>query len=328
MRANLLWRQSIHKRVMDDPDYAKTIIQACQEDPLFFLNGFAYTYDPRAEPFSKVPFILYKPFQESAIEKLARAINSRDLLIEKSRDMGASWLCMGVFGWAWRFRSGLSFLCVSRNEDYVDKSGNPKALFWKFDFLLNNLPAWLRPAGYKESLHRSKLHIENPENGSVIDGESTTGNVARGDRRTAILFDEFAAVDRGYEALSSSRDSTNCRLFNSTPAGVNNAFYSVREKGIDKIRLHWTEHPLKAAGLYTTGHDGLLEVLDEKGYPKDYEPILDGKVRSPWYDYQCERAANPQEIAQERADRVPRGREREPRTVVSAWCEGQTATRS
>ena len=78
-----------------------------------------------------------------------------------------------------------SFLLVSRVQDYVDKPGNPKALFWKIDFLLNNFPPWLKPRGYREANHRRLLHIENPENGSVIDGESTTGNVSRGDRRTA-----------------------------------------------------------------------------------------------------------------------------------------------
>lgn len=298
-RANLQWRQNVHRRVLEDPSFAEVIIQACTEDPLFFLNGFGYTYDPRREPFPKVPFILYDPFQEKAITEIILAINSHDLLIEKSRDMGASWLCMSAFTWAWLFRPMQSFLCVSRVEDYVDKQGNPKALFWKFDFLLGNLPTWLRPRGYKESIHRAKLHIENPENGSVIDGESTTGNVARGDRRTAELFDEFAAVDRAHEALSSSRDSTKCRIFNSTPNGVNNAFYELRQKGIRKLRLHWSEHPIKSKGLYTTDENGKLQIIDTRHYPDGYEPILDGKLRSPWYDGECERAANNQEIAQE-----------------------------
>lgn len=257
-----------------------------------------YTYDPRREPFGKLPFILY-PFQEEGILTLIRSINSHDLLIEKSRDMGASWMCLSALYWAWRFRNGLSFLLISRNEDYVDKAGNPKTLFWKFDYLQKNLPIWLQPKGFKKSLHRHLLHSENPDNDSVIDGESTTGDVAVGDRRTAVLLDEFAKFLQGTEALSATRDVTKSRIFNSTPKGTGNAFFDMRQTCIKKLRLHWSVHPLKAVGLYTTNDDGTLKILDPEGYPEDYKPILDGKLRSPWYDGECKRCVSAQEIAQE-----------------------------
>jgi hypothetical protein len=301
---NLLWRREVQIRAADDKDFRDGIIQCCREDPIFWINGFGHTYDPRVEPFPKIPFILYD-FQEEAILRIIRAIGDHDLLIEKSRDMGASWINMAAIAWMWRFREDQSFLMVSRVEDYVDKAGNPKALFWKFDFLIDNMPAWLQPFGYSKSKHRSKMHIENPETGSVCDGESTTGRVARGDRRTAILLDEFAAVEQGNQVLSATRDATPCRLFNSTPEGTNNAFYETREKmmelgGDNILRMHWSEHPTKAKGLYTTDPEGNLKVLDVKHvYPKNFKPRLDGKLRSPWYDNECDRAATPQEIAQE-----------------------------
>ena len=298
IEANLRWRRSVHERVRKDPDYASVIVDACSRDPLFFINGFGYTYDPRRQPFCKLPFILY-PFQEEAILRLIRSFNEHDILIEKSRDMGASWILLSSFYWAWRFRKDLSFLLVSRTEDYVDKAGNPKTLFWKFDYLQNNSPVWLQPRGFKKTQHRRLLHSENPENGSVIDGESTTGDVARGDRRTAIGLDEFAAVEQGNRVLAATRDATNSRIFNSTPKGTGNAFFDMRETNIEKIRLHWSAHPLKSVGLYTTGDDGNLRVIDPAGYPEGYDPILDGKIRSPWYDKECGRCANAQEIAQE-----------------------------
>lgn len=61
----------------------------------FFLNGFGWTYDPRRHPFAKLPFILYS-FQVKAMADLLDVIAKEDLLIEKSRDMGASWLCLGA----------------------------------------------------------------------------------------------------------------------------------------------------------------------------------------------------------------------------------------
>jgi hypothetical protein len=297
LKENLEFRAKILQAVLDDPSKIRIVKAICEADPLFFLNVFGWTFDPRGIR-KKIPFILY-PFQEDAILELLGAINDHDALVEKSRDMGASWICIAAMTWCWLFDNGFSGLFVSRVEEYVDKPGNPKAMFWKFDYLIDNIPSWLAPAGYSKSVYRAKMHVENPERGGVIDGESTTGNVARGDRRTAILLDEFAAVEQGSRVLSSTRDATNCRLFNSTPNGVNNAFFDIRQSSIVKIRLHWSVHPSKNAGLYTTDEDGLLKVLDSKGYPHGYKPILDGKLRSPWYDNECARAGSSQEIAQE-----------------------------
>jgi hypothetical protein len=297
VHANMQWRADVHTRVAAEPSFANTVRNACIKDPLFFINGFGWTYDPRREPFPRVPFILY-PFQEEAIMEIIRALNSHDILAEKSRDMGASWAGIAAVYWPWCFRQDLSFLLVSRKEEYVDQGGNPASMFWKIDFFLDNMPSWLRPVGFDRKQHRRQMHIENPATGSVIDGESTNTDVARGDRRTAIMLDEFAAVKEGEAVLRSTRDATRCRFFNSTPKGTNNAFYKMRKTDIQKIRMHWSVHPQKNDGLYTA-ENGKLKVIDEAGYPEDYEPILDGKVRSPWYDYECTRCASPQEIAQE-----------------------------
>ena len=298
IRENLRWRANVHSRVMDDVDYADMIREACSQDPLFFVNGFGWTHDPRQQPFTKLPFVLYE-YQERAILEIIEAINSHDLLIEKSRDTGASWMNLVSIFWCWLFKDNLTFLLGSRVQDDVDNPGNPKALFYKLDFFFDNLPHWLSPVGYDRNKHRRHLHIENPERGGTIDGEATTKDFARGARCTAILLDEFASVENGSEILSATRDATRCRLFNSTPKGVGNAFYDVRQKNTRRLRIHWSGHPEKAKGLYTADNDGKLSVLDPVGYPKEYTPILDGKVRSPWYDGECERATTAREIAQE-----------------------------
>jgi hypothetical protein len=299
LKENLRWRSGVMQKVIDDPGCAEYFRDACSRDPLFFMNGFSWTFNPKEHPeCPKQPFILY-PIQEEALISLLESIGEHDALIEKSRDMGASWLCVSALAWCWMNYDGFSGLFVSSKEELVDKPGNPKTLFLKFDYLFSNLPVWLRPKGYDENKCRTHMHAENPENGAVIDGEATTGNVARGDRRTAILLDEFAAVEQGHRVLSSTRDATNCRLFNSTPNGVNNAFYDIRQTGIRRVRLHWSMHPVKARGLYCTATNGGLKVINPEGYPEDYHPILDDKIRSPWYDEQCKRAANSQEIAQE-----------------------------
>lgn len=272
-KENVAFRKHAYESVRKDASMARAMYQACANDILFWLNTFGWTYDPRlVDPV--IPFITYE-FQDEAILELQQAIRTGyDLGIDKSRDMGASWMFISVFVHFWLYHANLSFLLVSRVENLVDKPGDPRSLMWKCDFLINRMPYVLQPPQ-----ERTKLHLKNNANNSVINGESTTGDVARGDRRTAIALDEFAAVDNGHQILRSTRDATSCRVFNSTPKGAHTAHADVMLRSkIKKLSLHWSKHPVKARGLYT-GEDG--------------------KLRSPWYDVQCERAVHPQEIAQE-----------------------------
>lgn len=295
---NIRYRRAILKAAAEDDEVKNDLFFRCKHDVLYFFNAFMFTYDPRVVSCPSVPFVTY-PFQESAILKLDKHLGRRDVLIEKSRDMGASWICTGVLFHRWMFFDMQSFLLGSRKEEYVDKTGDMKGLFQKIDFAIDHLPGWMVPL-----LDRTKLHLLNRRNGSSIDGESTNSNFARGGRWTAILKDEFGYVDNDYEVESASRDATNCRIYNSTPNGVHKVFYEKREKLAREapdqlIRLHWTEHPKKAKGLYTS-IDGVLKILDESfEFPEDYPFILDEKIRSVWYDIQCQRAANDQEIGQE-----------------------------
>jgi len=273
IEANLAYRREILRIARGDLGYRSLLWSLCRSDILFYVNTFVWTFNPKLKGEKVIPFVTY-PFQDVVFRELVEAVADHDLVIEKSRDMGASWMCLTVFEWFWHFYDYQTFLMVSRKEDLVDKSGDPKALFYKVDFIHKHLPSWLVP-----EINRTNLHLNNEDNGSTIDGESTTGDVGRGDRRTAVLCDEFAMVQDGYKVNRALRDVTDCRIFNSTPAGAAGAFYDhVNNPHMKKIRLHWSEHPVKADGLYRD---------------------LSGKVRSPYYDLQCLRANNPVEIAME-----------------------------
>lgn len=299
MIENLKWRAKVHRCVMEDPSYVGVLREACAVDPIFYVNGFQYTFDTREEPFSKLPMILYPQFQTEALLEIIRCFNKEDLLIEKTRDMGASSLCAIAVEWVWHFsKQRRSFLLGSRTEDYVDKSDNPKSLFWKLDFIHEGLPSWLMPVGYSRLAHRRHMHMSNPETKSVIDGESTNKEFARGDRRFAVILDEFAAVDQGQRVLDATLRVTNSRIVNSTPLGAAGAYYDLTLTNIKKLTLFWTDHPEKRKGLYTTDKNGKLKILDPEYYPADYKPILDGKLRSIMYDFDWNRSS-PRTMAQE-----------------------------
>jgi hypothetical protein len=322
--ANVRFRADLLRNAGKNPKLQKQLWKMCSEDVLFYVNTFCWTFNPRLTGMGmkpKIPFVTYE-FQDRAICDIVECVmNGRDAVCPKSRDMGASWIILTVFEWFWHFWPDQSFGVVSRKEEYVDKRGDDKALFWKIDFLHENQPRWLLPTGRElgdGDPNRKALHLRNVDNGSVFNGEATTGDVFRGGRLTALLLDEFAAVqvDDGFRVLNSTRDVTNCRLFNSTPQGSANAFYEVvHNTGSKVIRMHWSEHPDKAMGLYRTSKDGSVELMDgfrgevevfRKGeepkvvmFPDGYQFALDGKTRSPWYDNQYARCVNAREVAQE-----------------------------
>lgn len=303
----------------------RAVFDACASDIVFWVSMFGFTYDPRTRG-STMPFVCY-PFQEEALRSLVSAVDDSqsstvgvDVAIPKSRDMGASWLNVSLGAWFLLFRRGVSAMMVSRNEDLVDARGNPDSLFWKIDFMLRHCPSWMAPR-----MDRTSMHIANPSNGSVIDGASTTGDVGRGGRRTFILMDEFAAFETraGYDAASATLSTTRCRIFNSTPKGSANAFHDVCHNPATRvIRLHWSRHPGKNAGLYTSERSaatgrfevsllddwrGMVDVRDGEAeggvrrvlFPDGYPFVLDGKLRSPWYDAECARCVTKAEIGQE-----------------------------
>ncbi len=277
-------------------DFAHDLWRMSARDIIFWINNFVWTYDPRLEA-KRRPFICY-PFQEAALRHVGLCLGKHDVLIEKSRDMGATWLVLIQFAHRYIFFQDEAYLIVSRKEELVWKPGDPKALFSKLDLLFEMLPAWMRPV-----MNTRERHYQNVHNQSTIDGETTTGDVARGDRRTAIMLDEFAWFDprTDYAALGATADARPCRIFNSTPNGAANAFYDLSKMPeMHVLRFHWTQHPAKAAGLYQSDDKGRLSIHDTTyAFPDDYPFILDGRRRSPWYDKECTRRVSAVEIAQE-----------------------------
>lgn len=283
------------------PKKAFTVLDACDR-PLLVHN--CCVFEPRPKP-KILPFITW-PHQDNCIALLSRYLGKRDIGIEKSRGEGASWMFLMVFLHQWIFDpNGPAFGLVSRNELAVDNPIDPDSLMWKLDFQLKHLPGWMVNF-YNSDVDRSLTDhvIRNRETGATIVGYSATGDVASGGRKTAFAMDELAKFSPGkdQDALNSTQHVTECRILVSTPKGDNNAYYSVMHtpSSMLKIILDWKDNQNRRKGLYTS-EKGVLKLLDQNyRHSPDYPFILDGKVRSPWYDSQCRRpGATPQSIAQE-----------------------------
>jgi hypothetical protein len=263
------------------------------EGCIFFIENFGWTFDPRpqANP-NNLPFILFE-YQKEAIRKLIEHIDSgKDLLFEKSRDMGASWLIFCYVPlWYWLFRDGSKFLIGSYKEALVDNR-NKDSLFGMLDYAVLNLPKWILPKGFNFDKHRNQMKLVNPQNFNQITGDTMNPQFGRGTRQTAVLFDELGFWEYAKEAWEATSDVTACRIANSTPHGYN-YFAMLRGSGIDVHTMHWRQHPLK--------DDLWYEFEKERRTPEEvaqeldisYVKSLEGRVYPEWDDNHVERGIFP-----------------------------------
>lgn len=310
VRENVLYRQRVLASCRTSREAQLAVREMCRRDVLFFAAVFVWQYNPSKIGREIGPFAPYA-FQDDAALQIVSAIeDQRDMVIEKSREMGASWLCLIVLLWLWLFHAQKKILVISRDEKAVDNDKDADSLFWKLDFVLENLPTFLMPAGWDAKRHRQKLTFNNPETRSQITGAASTGKSGVGGRATVIFLDEFSQVREDYEMLHRTSNTSPCRIFNGTHLGTGTAFYELtKRETIRKLKMHWTQHPDKVAGLYQWNTlTKSVEVLDAKHhFPADYRFVTDGTptggpapgVRSVYYDDECERKGSARAVAQD-----------------------------
>ncbi len=255
------------------------------EGCIFFIENFGWTMDPRKEV-KNIPFVLFD-YQKKAIRELIDHIDgNKDLLLEKSRDMGITWLLVWVFLWYWMFKDGVNLLMGSYKERLVDDRTDD-SLFGRLDYALDSLPKWMTPRGFNKSKHRAKLKLVNPSNNNLISGDTMNADFGRGSRKTAIFFDELGSWDYAKDAWESCGDVTGCRIANSTPKG-RNFYWKLRESGIDVLTMHWSEHPLKDQQWYEFECQRRSDEEVAQELDINYSKSQEGRVYPEWNDLSVE----------------------------------------
>ena len=276
LKANIQFRKRLHTQLSEEPSMQETFRLMCREKQQIAFKTMFWTFQPKREQsiHKHLPFVTWE-CQDEAIERMIDCIrNGGDLLIDKSREMGATWIILGAFFAEWLIVPDSTFLVVSRKQEYVWKRGNPDTLYWKLQYLLRNLPVWITPR-----VAIMERHMGNLDNGSVIDGESTNEDVGAGGRRQAIMCDEFARVDAPAAAMIAETisDTTPCRIFNSTPVSRGHPFGKLRFGGkIEIITLPWWRHPYKEKGLYESKKPDYVTIHDLEYYKTMYPGVFDG----------------------------------------------------
>lgn len=241
------------QRIRDNPHLLPGLKAHYKDNPVDFINDWGMTFDPRNVEIglpAVVPFLPFPRQEEFVTWVVERWRGREDGLTEKSRDMGISWLCVGVAVWMWLFYPGSVIGFGSRKEEYVDDSGDPKSLFWKIRQFIGLLPNEFRPIGWNEKKHAPFMSISNPENGSSIVGEAGD-NIGRGNRTSIYFKDESAFYERPEKIDAALSQTSNCKIDLSTVNGNGNPFYRKRHSGKVKVfTFHWRQDPRKDEAWY------------------------------------------------------------------------------
>lgn len=276
---NLHWRKELRQRAEDDSPFRAAILSACSQSFLYWCNAFIWTFRqktvgpdgtelPLTGSAAHVPFITWPVQDEAAIALLAAIEGGKDINLEKSRDMGATWLLLAIADWFFLFRKSVNIGAVSRKEVLVDKPGDMDSLFEKIRYIHRMLPIWQVPP-----MKDTYMFLHNLEQDSTITGESTNADVGRGGRKMFYIVDEAAFIRNAGEVESSLSQNTVCQAWASNPNGPSTQFHKrILEKRGVLVQLPWYRHPEKAAGAE--------QITDEAG-----------RIRwtSPWYRKQQEK---------------------------------------
>jgi len=242
-----------------------------------FINKYCITYDPRLPESKEIPFVLYDKQKEYIHWLYERLINKQDGIVEKARDVGATWCSIAFFVFLILFHNGFSLGAFSYKQDEVDKTGDISTLIQKARFILTNLPKQ-----FTAEIESRFMYIRNKRTGSDIAG-SSGDNPGRGGRRTMFLKDESAFYPHAEMVEASLSETSNCKIDISTHAGTNTIFYNKCLSGALPIfQFDWFDVPGHTKKLFEQKKEqaianGLLHVF-KREIEKNAEASIESVV--------------------------------------------------
>jgi len=256
------WRIQALNMLRSDPSLIDDAKAYYRNHKAEFICHWMDTYNPRMAGNKWVPFVFFMR-QADFIDFLVELDRDQESgLVEKCRDIGATWLVCAYSVWCWLFKKDDKTAWGSREQDLVDKLGDPDSIFEKMRLLIRRLPdVWL-PTGFKWRDHATFMKLINPENGSTVIGD-IGDNMGRGGRSARAAKDESAHWKRPELAEAALGDNTNVQIDMSSVNGLGNVFHRRREAGVDwspgaliqagMVRVFvfdWRDHPEKDQAWY------------------------------------------------------------------------------
>lgn len=251
-------------------------------DPIRFIEDFMLLKANKADGSPPKPFFLFD-YQKRIILKIMELENGpqeAELLIDKPREMGITWLLCAYFEWRWLFTPNYSSFILSRSEEEVDDGTRMPdgSIFGKFRWMLDRLPRYCIPETYQKKIVRGttsdmNLKLINAAIGSTITGSSTNSEAGRSRRYSTVWIDEVFAIDRFQEVYRALQSVSKVKIFTSTvaPGKVYEDFKKAREAEGNYISLTWKDHPFKDQKWFD-GIKAKAEMMDDPELMREAEP--------------------------------------------------------
>lgn len=256
------WRMQQLAALRADPELRAHAWEYYSTRPAEFIMHWMDTYNPRKKRNKWMPFVFFMRQDEFITYLEELRADSENGLVEKCRDIGATWLVCAYSVWCWLFLDDFAFGWGSRKQELVDKLGDPDSIFEKMRLLIKRLPDIWLPPDFKTREHATFMKLINPNNGSTITGESGD-NIGRGGRKTMYGKDESAHYERPEKIESALGDNTDIQIDISSVNGLGNPFHRRRESGVDwapgrvidpgftrVFVFDWRDHPEKTQEWY------------------------------------------------------------------------------
>ena len=281
-RAVYEWRLERLKKLRANPSMLPALKAHYRENPAQLIIDFGQTYDPRnvrrGLP-ANLPFILFPKQEDLAHWLIERWKAGEPGLIEKSRDMGITWLVMALSCCMCLLNRELAIGTGSRKENLVDRLGDPDSMLEKARLFMSMLPREFR-GGWDRGDPGCSAHmrIRFPETDSIITGEAGDA-IGRGGRKSIYLVDEAAHLERPHLIDASLSANTDCRIDLSSVKGMANPFAAKRFGGNIKVfSFHWRDDPRKGDEWFAKQKAELDPVTVAQELEIDYAASVEGVV--------------------------------------------------
>lgn len=219
----------------------------CAKDICYFVDRYCKTYDPRLLAEGKPATIDFKLFPKQReyllwIDEKVR--NRKSGLVEKSRDMGITWLSCAYALHGLLFKPGFSAGFGSRKLDLVDRNSDMDSILEKIRFMHRELPPFLQSPDFNGAYCRLT-------NGNAsVTGEGGD-DIGRGGRKTVYFVDESAFIEHYDRVEAALSQNTETVIDISTHNGVGTRFYQKRNEGrVDVFVFDWRDDPRKDEAWY------------------------------------------------------------------------------
>jgi hypothetical protein len=274
------------QRIRENPDCLPALKVYYRDHPAQFITDWGCTFEPRNAEIglpSIIPFIPF-PRQIEWIEWVMDSwANRRPGVNPKSRESGVSWLAIALSCTLCLFREGLVIGFGSRKEEYVDKIGAPKSLFWKARKFIELLPREFS-GGFDLSKDAPHMRLMFREKNSIMTGEAGD-NIGRGDRASIYFVDESAFLEHPDTVDAALSQTTNCRIDVSTAKGIGGPFHrKVTTWPSERVfQFHWRDDPRKDAAWYEKQVNELDPVTVAQEIDIDFAASVEGVlIPSKW----------------------------------------------